>query len=340
MSPRRSLDELLAEIDEALAAGDHAEAARLADEAFREHPDAPEPHHARGLALLGLGRPDGALDEMLEAVRLDAGLADAWLDAAELLIEEMGDELRGLELLEQARRHLDDDPRALAELELLRGLALAHLQDFTGALRALEEAQALDPENPEAPLEAASVLIEMLRLEDAEEALRRSLELGGDDARAYQLLAFVLDYTGRREAAEREYRRAAERDPQLPARPVRMDEEEFDRVVEAALSRVPERFARHLENVEISVQNFPDREFCRRHDCGPMTLGLYVGTPLTLRENGNQALPDRIVLFQRSLESACSDREELIRETAITLKHEIGHFLGMEEDELHDAGHG
>ena len=339
MSSSRSLDEALAAIDEALATGDHAEAARLAEEAAREHPQAAELSHARGLALLGLGRTDAALDQLLEAVRLDPDLADAWLDAAELLIEEMGDELRGLDLLREAKRRFDD-PRALAEVELLRGLALSHVQDFTGALLALEEARALDPENPEAPLEAASVLIEMLRLEEAEAALRQSLSLGSDDPRAYQLLAFVLDYTGRREEAEREYRRAAERDPQLPRDPVRMTEEEFDRVVEAALSRVPERFARHLENVEISVQNFPDREFCRRHDCGPMTLGLYVGTPLTLRENGNQELPDRIVLFQRSLESACGDREELIHETAITLKHEIGHFLGMEEDELHDAGHG
>ena len=180
----------------------------------------------------------------------------------------------------------------------------------------------------------------MLRLEEAESALRLSAELGYDEPRLYQLLSFVLDYTGRRDEALEAHRQAAARDPEIPSAPIRMNEEEFDAAVEAALSRVPERFARHLDNVEISVQNFPDRDFCRHHDCGPMTLGLYVGTPLTLRENEARGLPDRIVLFQRSLESASSDREELIREIAITLKHEIGHFLGMEEDDLHDAGHG
>jgi predicted Zn-dependent protease with MMP-like domain len=339
MSSPEALDAALAALDEALAAGDHALAARLSEESLARFPDSGEICHARALALLGLGRTDAALEHLFEALRLEPDLADAWLDAAELLIEEVGDELRGLELLREARERLED-PKALAEVAMLRGIALSHLQDLSGALRALEEAETLDPENPEPLLESAAVQIELLRLEEAERRLRRSLELGSEDPRAYQLLAFVLDYTGRREEAADQLTEAARLDPELSGEPVRMSEEEFDAAVEAALLKVPERFARHLENVEISAQNFPDREFCRRHDCGPMTLGLYVGTPMPLRENEARDLPDRIVLFQRSLESACKDRDELVEEIAITLKHEIGHFLGLEEDELHDAGHG
>ena len=339
MSSPEALDAALAALDEALAAGDHALAAQLSEESLRVFPDSGEICHARGLAMLGLGRTDAALEQLFEALRLEPDLADAWLDAAELLIEEVGDELRGLELLREAGDRLED-PKALAEVAMLRGIALSHLQDLSGSLRALQEAEKLDPENPEPLLEAASVLIELLRLDEAETALRRSLALGSEDPRAYQLLAFVLDYTGRREESAEELRRAAALDPELPEGPVRMTEDEFDGAVVAALLKVPERFARHLENVEISVQNFPDRDFCRRHDCGPMTLGLYVGTPITLRENEARDLPDRIVLFQRSLESACRTRDELVDEIAITLKHEIGHFLGLEEDELHDAGHG
>jgi predicted Zn-dependent protease with MMP-like domain/Flp pilus assembly protein TadD len=329
---------LLVEIDKALGAGDWKAALRLADKGVRRDPDDAELRHARGVALRRLGRHDAALEAFGDAIDLDGSFPEPYLDSAELLLDEMGDDVRALEILRAAERQIADD-LVRAEIALLRGVAMAHLDDFTGALRALDVAAKLDAENPDVPTERGSVQLELLGLEDAEKSLREALELSSENARAHQLLAFVLDYTGRRAEAARHFELASRTDPQAPARPPRLSEREFDEAVAKALGTIPARFARHLENVEISVENYADREFCRHHDCGPMTLGVYVGTPLTLRTEGAERLPDRIILFQRSIENVCHDTEEVVREIAITLKHEIGHFLGFDEHELAERGY-
>jgi predicted Zn-dependent protease with MMP-like domain/Flp pilus assembly protein TadD len=332
-------DEALATIDAELAAGRTEAALALADSALQRTPSDPDLHHARGVALRLLERPEEALEAMEAALQLDRSLAEAWLDAAEILVEDLDDEVEALELLAQARRHVTE-PAALAEVELLRGMALAQLEDYTGALQALEAAAVHDPSHPDVHAERGSVLVELLRVDEAESALQRSLSLSDESARAHELLGFVLDYTGRRDAALRHFRRAGELDPQVPPEPVRVGEDEFDVLVDRALAEIPDPFAARLKNVEISVENYADKDACRRHDCSPTVLGLYVGTPLPERGANDASPPDRIILFQRALENACRDRDELVEEIAVTLKHEIGHLLGFTEDELHERGHG
>src|SRR5207249_1688495 len=58
-------------------------------------------------------------------------------------------------------------------------------------------------------------------------------------------------------------------------------------------------------------------------------LGLYEGA--TVLAHG---LPERIVLYQRNHENVAADERELEREARETMRHEIGHHFGMEEDEL------
>lgn len=337
--PARDPDEALAAIDAEMAAERPEAGLVLADAALLRWPADAELHHARGVLLRILGRPDEALDAMEQALQIDRSLAEAWLDAAEILIEDLGEEVEALELLSQARKRVTE-PAALAEVELLRGLALSQLEDYTGALQALDAAATLDPGHPDVLAEKGGVLVELLRLDEAEAALRRSLALSEDSARAHELLAFVLDYTGRREPALEHFRRAGELDPHLPPAPVRVAEDEFDQLVTKALGAIPEPFAARMKNVETSVENYADKDTCRRHDCSPTVLGLYVGVPLTERGAGDPALPDRIILFQRALENSCRDRDELVEEIAVTLKHEIGHLLGFSDEELHERGHG
>ena len=50
--------------------------------------------------------------------------------------------------------------------------------------------------------------------------------------------------------------------------------------------------------------------------------------------------PNYIYLFQRNLERIARDREDLIEQITITLHHELGHYLGLDEDEVEDMGLG
>lgn len=333
------IPEVLAGIDDALAGGDAESALSRADQALRRWPDDADLHHARGVALRALERCDEALEEFRSAAQFVPGLPDPWLDAAEILLEEFADPVAALELLDTALEEFDD-PSARAEAHLLRGIALGQLEDYTGALHALDEARDLEPAHPDVESERGAVLIELLRLEEAEQALRAAIELQDDDARALQLLAFVLDYSGRRDEALAMFALAAAADPEMPTSPPRLSEEEFDAALATALERVPDPFKERLANCEISVENYATRDFCRHQDCSPTTLGIYVGIPLSMREGGEpHALPDRIVLFQRALENSCVSSEELIEEIGVTLRHEIGHLLGFSEEDLEERGH-
>ena len=48
--------------------------------------------------------------------------------------------------------------------------------------------------------------------------------------------------------------------------------------------------------------------------------------------------PSSIVLYQENLQRFARTREELVDEIAITLQHEVGHFLGLDEEELEKLG--
>jgi predicted Zn-dependent protease with MMP-like domain len=49
-------------------------------------------------------------------------------------------------------------------------------------------------------------------------------------------------------------------------------------------------------------------------------------------------LPPTITLFRNNLERMAADREQIIEELRITLFHEIGHFLGLDEEDLAERG--
>lgn len=69
-------------------------------------------------------------------------------------------------------------------------------------------------------------------------------------------------------------------------------------------------------------------------------FGLYTGIPLTKRSSSyGMVLPDKITLYQRSIEEGCRTKEEIQTQIRTTLLHEIGHHFGLSEDELEQAGY-
>lgn len=116
-----------------------------------------------------------------------------------------------------------------------------------------------------------------------------------------------------------------------------MTRSEFEHLVRDALALIPRAFRERFENVEIVVEDAPSLELLAEmgYEPGETLFGLYHGTPLTERgwAHGN-ALPDRIVIYQRSLEDAFDDADEMFEEVCLTLIHEAGHYFGLSEDEI------
>lgn len=107
--------------------------------------------------------------------------------------------------------------------------------------------------------------------------------------------------------------------------------ERFDDLVNIAIDQIPEEFFQHLGNVIIQVAS--------RHPEVPDLLGLYEGIPLTERGIEEFAPPDHITLYREALLSISADEQTLIEQIRITLLHEIGHFFGLEEDDLDRLGY-
>jgi predicted Zn-dependent protease with MMP-like domain len=49
-------------------------------------------------------------------------------------------------------------------------------------------------------------------------------------------------------------------------------------------------------------------------------------------------LTAEIVLFQKNLERFARTREELVEQIGVTVAHEVGHLLGLDEDDLFERG--
>jgi len=101
-----------------------------------------------------------------------------------------------------------------------------------------------------------------------------------------------------------------------------------------ALRDLPGEFRRRLENVEILVEDWPPpsrRGGGRRSSL----LGLYHGYPLKERGTwyGN-VLPDQITIYQGPIERYCRNEAEMREQVREVLLHEIGHYFGLEEEEL------
>jgi predicted Zn-dependent protease with MMP-like domain len=113
----------------------------------------------------------------------------------------------------------------------------------------------------------------------------------------------------------------------------------FTRLVEEALRDIPHQFREAMKNVAVVVEDAPSPELLEDMEMEPddALFGLYQGIPLTERDSryGN-TLPDRISIYQRPIEEACEDDEDIRQCVAETVIHEFGHYFGLSEEEIEE----
>lgn len=115
--------------------------------------------------------------------------------------------------------------------------------------------------------------------------------------------------------------------------PLHLDADAFEALVVDELDQLPDDMVEGLDNVVFVVEDRPE-------DGSLDLLGLYEGVALTERgQYGFGELPDRIILYREPLLAAAEGSIDTLRdEIHVTLVHEIAHYFGIDDDELHRLG--
>jgi len=118
---------------------------------------------------------------------------------------------------------------------------------------------------------------------------------------------------------------------------VKMTREEFEKVVEKAISDLPAKFRRKMENIAVVIEEEPSEEIMLQMHLRSRKelLGLYQGVPITKRDsNYCNVLPDKITIFKKPIEALNQEEEELKSTIRGVVIHEIGHYFGMDEGDI------
>ena len=124
---------------------------------------------------------------------------------------------------------------------------------------------------------------------------------------------------------------------------MRISHNEFEEAVEKALELIPAMFRAQLTNMTITVEDHPSRELRQEMDMSPeeTLFGLFTGIPLPERSVTEPPLyPDGIIIFREPLMAGCRSIDELEEEIAVTVVHELAHYMGMSEERLEELGYG
>lgn len=231
----------------------------------------------------------------------------------------------------------DDEARWILEAS-----ARLELDDLRGARAALTRAGRDRSLEADADLcwTAAEISLREWNLSEARRLFARTAELDRT-APALGRLALCEDALGDHAAADRALREAEKLDPEGWAFPWRLSEDEMTEVLDEAIGMLEEDFQEVLEDTPILIEPMPSPELidtANPAETPPDMLGLFVGPSRLERSESGGELPASIHIFQRNLERACADRDDLVHELRVTLYHEIGHMLGFDENGVDRMG--
>jgi predicted Zn-dependent protease with MMP-like domain len=128
----------------------------------------------------------------------------------------------------------------------------------------------------------------------------------------------------------------------------RSEREQFDRILDQVLSELPDLAKATLEEIPLIVEDYPSPSIRKAEGLKyrDELCGYFEGVPKIERSvSDGYVLPNRIYVFREGNLSLAIDEEgnidsaELQRQIRITVLHEIGHYLGLSEEDLTELGY-
>ena len=120
-----------------------------------------------------------------------------------------------------------------------------------------------------------------------------------------------------------------------------MNQRDFESVVQQVLSELPSDLRQKIMNVAIVVEESADDETLELAGVDdPYDLfGYYEGVPLTERTSAYGLVPpDKISIYRQPILAACRNAEEIRAMIGETLRHEIAHYFGIDDERLEELG--
>ncbi|MEO0814924.1 MAG: metallopeptidase family protein, partial [Myxococcota bacterium] len=181
----------------------------------------------------------------------------------------------------------------------------------------------------------------LARFPESDNALRSAVRGRPDLAEAHYTLGLLYELLGNGRESEH-FRLARKLAPgQFPIGE-QLSREDFERCIQHAVGELPLTVQKAVEGIPVLVQELPHPEDLREAvpPVSPRCLGLFVGMSPRMESvlDGVSEQQPVILLFKRNLERACTNSDQLVREIKLTILHEVGHALGLSEEQLAERG--
>ena len=106
--------------------------------------------------------------------------------------------------------------------------------------------------------------------------------------------------------------------------------------VTRTLTELPDDLRRRAAALPVTYERVPNPAL-EAEGIEPDTLGLFVGGDFT--HEPDVPVPAQIILFLQNIcDMVDGDEDEFRHEVRVTLIHELGHYLGLDEDDLDERG--
>jgi len=106
--------------------------------------------------------------------------------------------------------------------------------------------------------------------------------------------------------------------------------------VEATLAALPEPLRVRAEKLPVIFERQPNGEL-QADGIEADTMGLFTGAEFV--EENDVPMPPQIILFLENIWDVAETNEKLFREEVrTTFLHELGHYLGLDEEDLAERG--
>jgi predicted Zn-dependent protease with MMP-like domain len=237
-------------------------------------------------------------------------------------------------------------PLTAAERQVLahlveEALELLAREQLDAARKTIAEATELAPDDAEVLTLRAELALVDEDLPAARKLLEQAVAHDSEHADAHHLLARVFEDLGDHDGMVAHDLRVLELDAHHDRRHGVGSGDDLAFIEETArrtLMGLPPHLADRVEDVPVILEARPHAELVRE-GFDPRALGLFEGpTDHGRRTAELDVRPTRIVLFYANLLAIAPNDDALAEQVEVTVLHELGHFFGLDEDDVAELG--